>query len=136
MIYLIHIALAMAMMQDGSGVIHTGVDATTECHKAGDGCNTECCTTGSLGSECKTTLAYCYAPPYIVTAHPPIEEPIDVPAIEVGDKVVTCHDSCSATMCLAIAYCEKLKRQTCSDPSRYLLGPNGKGEYICHRSQL
>ena len=91
MIYLIHFALAMAMMQQQTVILEP--------------------LTGSIADQ------------QDLVVH--LQDPIDVPAVEVLDKEFTCHDN----------RCEKLTRQTCSDPSRYLLGPNGKGEYICHRSQ-
>ncbi len=25
--------------------------------------------------------------------------------------------------------------ERCADPSRYLLGPNGRGEYVCHKAR-
>src|ERR1039458_7668414 len=152
----------------------------TECHKATDGCNTECCTTGELGAECSTTREHCRImlkptirpdPIDVPTLGPIVtisgrtcacgfcwdgsgdayaetmqdidcgpvtmerdkSEPIDVPAHMAKVKIglVDCTVNNGGTVSCNDAYTDHEYPDCNFDPSRYLIGPNGKGEYIC-----
>lgn len=77
-------------------------------------------------------------------------EPIDVPAIpmtldERADTIRVCNDWYptiadeyeASVMRMHRLICEmNISGFKCADPSRYLLGPNEKGEHVCHEAQL
>jgi len=71
------------------------------------------------------------------SADAPKPEPIDMPAhLKTRAQIDGEANVCPRTGGIAELECMKAIRQYgCADPSRYLLGPNGKGEYICHKSQ-